>query len=522
MSETAAFAYDKVLYPNYLHAQTHPDRLATMTRFFGVDAKPVENCRVLELGCGTGSSLLSFALDLPESRFVGIDLSEKQIEIGKTAAEAVGLKNLEFRQGDIMEISREEYGEFDYIIAHGLYSWVPEPVRDQILKICREILAPNGVAFISYNTLPGCHFRQMAREMMLFYTRDISAPIEKVQQSLGFLKFVADSALSDKVHKKVLEEEFKKLSKRGFENIFHDDLSEINYPLYFHQFIDHAKKHDLQFVTEVEYFPTQNGIYPREVMDVLHQISDDVIALEQYLDFIEGRLFRHTLLCHKEVELNRLPDAKILREVRISSPLRPASEKPELASSKHEVFVGGKDEAIEINHPLTKAAFFYLGKIWKDSTTFDELVEACRELLSSESGAEIEIDEQKERELGEMIFQIYAPSFLRFHTHQPAFAAKPGEKPVASALARWQSRFDDTVSTLLCTQFIIKDDLGKELLRLLDGTRDRSRLIDDMTDFIRSEKFAQPADVKKHLIQNLPEQLERSLNIFAEKALLVS
>ena len=83
MTEAAMFSYDRILYPNYLHTQTHPDRLATMTKFFGMNAKPVENCRVLELGCGTGSRLLSFAYDLPDSEFVGIDLSEKTNRIGK-------------------------------------------------------------------------------------------------------------------------------------------------------------------------------------------------------------------------------------------------------------------------------------------------------------------------------------------------------------------------------------------------------------------------------------------------------
>src|SRR5689334_7288033 len=99
MSENTPFAYDNVIYPNYLHTQTHPDRLATMSSFLGLKPKPVENCRVLELGCGTGSSLLSFANDLRESEFIGIDLSEKQIEIGNRAVREIGLTNLKLLHG---------------------------------------------------------------------------------------------------------------------------------------------------------------------------------------------------------------------------------------------------------------------------------------------------------------------------------------------------------------------------------------------------------------------------------------
>ena len=77
----------------------------TLTKFFGVSPKSVENCRVLELGCGTGSSMLSFAYDLPGSEFIGIDLSEKQIEVGNIPVKAIGLENMKLIQGDIMQIN---------------------------------------------------------------------------------------------------------------------------------------------------------------------------------------------------------------------------------------------------------------------------------------------------------------------------------------------------------------------------------------------------------------------------------
>jgi SAM-dependent methyltransferase len=521
MSEKPLFAYDKVLYPNYVHPQTHPDRLATMTKFFGVEPKPVENCRVLELGCGTGSSLLSFGFDLPGSEFIGFDLSEKQIELGKRAVEEIGIKNVSLRQGDILEINRENLGEFDYIIAHGLYSWVPDAVRDQILKICGEMLAPQGVAFISYNAYPGCHYRRMVRDMMNFHTKNLTSPREKVGQSLGLIEFITDAAGYEKVHHAVLEDEFKNLTERNFENIYHDDLSDFNHPVYFHEFAAHAEKHDLQFVTEVEYFNAK--INSKEVLEVLEKISGgNIIVFEQYLDFIKGRRFRQSLLCRKEVSISTRPDPEVLRRIRIASPVHPVSEKPELATGKHEHFAGEKTEKIEIDHPLTKAALFHLGQIWARSISFDELVSASQRLLAEESGANFEITKKDTDILTEVLFHVFCSGLLRLHVHEPVYTTTVSEKPLASPIARWQAEHSDLITTLLCTAIAVQDDIGRELVKLLDGTRDRRQLIADLTDFINSEKFDQPDEIKQKLIRDLPAHLEDNLAAFAEMALLLA
>lgn len=522
MAESSIFAYDKVLYPNYLHTQTHPDRLATMTKFFGVKPKPVEKCRVLELGCGTGSSLLSFAYDLSESEFIGIDLSEKQIEIGQKAVEGIGLKNLTLQQDDILKINRERYGEFDYIIAHGIYSWVPDDVRDQILKICREMLAEQGVAFVSYNALPGAHFSLMAREMMLFHTKNLTSVDEKVNESLGLLKFIADSSSPDKTYHQVLQDELKKLSERNFSNIYHDELADFYKPVYFHEFVAHAHQHDLQFVTEVEHFTTKELSYSKEILETLSEISDNVIALEQYLDFIKGRRFRQTLLCKKELDLHRHPDPMVLRQVRIASPMKNLSETPNLSGNKHEVFVTEDKGKIEIDNPLTKAVLFYLGQIWTRSASFDELIEKAELLLSEEKGESIEISEREKEILTDILFQVFCSGMIRFHVHEPVYSAEVSEKPEASLLARWQVENNEAVSTLLSTTVAIQDSLGRELVRLLDGTRDHDQLVKDLSVFVNSDKFEQPDDVKTRILQALPLQLATNLKHFADMALLIA
>ena len=160
--------YDEVLYPNSPFAQTHPDRLATLAILFGMDPAPLPRCRVLEIGCGNGENLIPMAFQYPAAEFLGIDAAGIAIDAGNQEIATLGLANLRLQHRDIMDAG-PELGTFDYVIAHGFYSWVPEPVRDKMLAIVQASLAPQGVAFVSYNALPGGRLRQMFREMMLFH-----------------------------------------------------------------------------------------------------------------------------------------------------------------------------------------------------------------------------------------------------------------------------------------------------------------------------------------------------------------
>jgi cyclopropane fatty-acyl-phospholipid synthase-like methyltransferase len=148
--------YNEVLYETSPRFATHPDRLAAVARLFGMEAAPVDRCRYLEIGCGNGTQIASMAYHLPESRFVGVDLAEVPLATGQRMRATLEIANLTLRLGDLCDIG-EDLGEFDYIVAHGVYSWVPADVRDALLRVCQKHLAHNGVAYISYNKLPGHH-----------------------------------------------------------------------------------------------------------------------------------------------------------------------------------------------------------------------------------------------------------------------------------------------------------------------------------------------------------------------------
>src|SRR5258708_5874366 len=183
--EAAGFgqnAYDKVLYPISSFPQTHPSRLATVAFLRGVRPTPIDRCRVLELGCGACRNLIPMAFHLPNSEFVGLDLARNPIASGRAFVAELGLRNIALHPIDFCQATEEQFGKFDYIIAHGVYSWVPQPVRERLLGVCREMLNPQGVAYVSYNAYPGNHFRDLVRGMMRFQASCFETPGEKIGQ----------------------------------------------------------------------------------------------------------------------------------------------------------------------------------------------------------------------------------------------------------------------------------------------------------------------------------------------------
>src|SRR5438034_569650 len=185
-------SYDQIPYPSRAFPATHPDRLYTVARLSGMNPTPVERCRVLEIGCAAGGNLMPMAETLPQSTFVGLDFSTRQIATGNEIVSALGLKNIQLLHKDIMDVG-PELGSFDYIIAHGVYSWVPERVRDRLLDICDKRLVPNGVAYISYNVYPGWALRRSIRDLMHFHVRNVADSAQQAAQSRELLMFLAAS-----------------------------------------------------------------------------------------------------------------------------------------------------------------------------------------------------------------------------------------------------------------------------------------------------------------------------------------
>lgn len=509
------FSYDAIAYPSKIFSQTNPDNLAVMAKLFGMNPANAENCRVLELGCGNGSNLFAQAFIFPSSEFVGIDLSAGHIKDAKKGAEELSLSNISFHQIDVMEMNAKEFGKFDYIIAHGLISWIPEIVREKVFEIYRAMLAPNGVGYISYNTFPGGHIRDMARRIMRHHTRTTIDPTEKVQKAMSFLAFLVEHSTEKIAFQPFLERELERHFAHETADVYHDDLAEFYQPQYFYEFVETLGKNGLQFLSEAEITAMSMHSFSPEVREMMETL-DDIVEREQYMDFLRGRFFRQTLVCHQEVQLRRQIEPSILKDFYISSPIRPLNENPDLAARKVEKFVGRKDAGVEIDHSLTKAALVYLGEIWANSADFNELIENARRILE-EKGFISDDWEKEQNILTQILWQIYySTGLIEININRRKISTQASEKPKVNRLAAWQIKRGKNISTLVGASIKIDDDIAQHLIELMDGTRTRTELLEEMTGFIEN---IEEMPNKQEFLDNLSGWMEHNIAHSARMAL---
>ena len=467
--------YDELPYDCLPFAQTHPARLATLALLFGLKPPAVETCRVLELGCGNGNNLIPMASALPGARFTGVDLSARQVADGQALIAAAGLANIELRHADVASIGAHD-GTFDYIVAHGLYSWVPPQVRDRVLAICRANLAPNGVAYVSYNTLPGWSSNGMIRDMMLYQARDIQDPAGRMRAGRGLLDFLA-RAIPDTPYGALAREEIAFIQQQPDEYVAHDHMGECNDPVYFHQFAEHAARHRLQYLAEAEFSTMGLDGLPPQTVAAMKKLAPDVVAFEQLTDILRHRSFRQTLLVHDHVKIDRRLGAHSVAPFAIASPVTVAPRSLASPANAPVAFVARNGKRFGIGSELTRAALLHLVERWPESVRFADLYEAVRRAVPAAPGMP---GDGGRATLAAEVLQLYAAGIAELRAWDPEPSATICERPLASHLARLQARRGGELTTLLHHPLRL-DPLERALVPLLDGKRDLAMLADALT-----------------------------------------
>jgi SAM-dependent methyltransferase len=454
--------YDVVAYPHRPFSQMHPDRLAVLGRMFGMQPASPDKCRVLEMGCGSGGNLIPLADHFPDSTFWGVDLAPTAIEMGRKRIDALGLKNIQLSAMDLLDFPAGDF-QFDYIVAHGLLSWVPAPVRDKIFEICQRHLAPQGIAYISYNAYPGCHIRAMWRDMMLFHTRQFPKPEDKIQQAKGIWQLVAHGTVRDDAGHKLAQEEFAKRLEGPDTAIFHDDLAPFWQPFYFHEFASIAGQHGMQYLGEANYSEMQpTGLNPQASQALDAVAKAGIVLYEQYLDFFKMRRFRQTLLCREDVALHRPVDPAVFEQFHFSGPVQIVPNEDADAPEGAVSFQNGINKVtVTTNNPVTIPAITAIANAWPCSLTFDE--------LASASGGHRKV-------LAEVLHAFYTSQFLNVHAIPRKLANTVSEKPEAWRIARLEASLDRSIPHFHHGSIELEDDYVRKLITLLDGTRTHAEL----------------------------------------------
>ncbi len=514
-----ADSYDAIPYESTPLPDTHPGHLACLARLYGVDSVAPTRCNVLELGCASGGNLIPMAARLPNSNFLGIELSPEQAMEGAARVRDLGLSNCEIRQADILDLEDEGL-RFDYIITHGVYSWAPPQVRTRIMELSSQLLSPNGVAYISYNALPGWRMRGMLRDMLLYQVRDIEAPVARLKAAQNYLSLL-ESGLgeSDEVHSFYLKQEIERIHHSHPSYLYHEYLEAYNEPVLLTDFIEQARRYGLDYVSDIV-LKMQLPAFLGEAAERLLSAIDDPVERLQQADFLVNRNFHQSLLCHQDMQPSRSPDLEQLRHFAWISDLQPP-KKLDLRRNKPAPFSHQAGEKHQVFHPLTKALIAQLADHFPAPVPFSYLLSEAKKRVRGNGGDPFA---DQEHELLEELLTLYAQGII--HARPLDMAESP------SLLSPWQMdpvvrngilRGDSHIPTIHHSSINL-DPFATRAIAYLDGKTDNERLLLKlMTDFQPGgalEGLVDPGMSYDELASHLKYHLEQLLSLFRKHGVL--
>jgi len=368
--------YNRQPYTSNPFSYTAPAHLRAAAHVYGVETVALRQARVLELGCAAGGNLIPFAALHPQAQAVGVDLSSVQIEQGQALVKHMGLLNVRLHAMSISDIT-PEFGQFDYIIVHGVFSWVPPEVRQDILRVCRENLSPSGVAYISYNTYPGWKAGEIVRDAMLLHSH-FADDDQKVDSAKAMLTLLSDGLAASNPLRPSLQGAVQQLRTHSDYYIAHEYLETFNSPCYFAEFADAAQQAGLTHVGDSEPRLENSQIFGLNV-----QLNHSLIALgqnrlmrQQYLDFAVGRNFRKSILVHadRENEISISPDMSRLVDLRFAGYFEP-TKKNDDASDQMRAYKTARGELLHVDNAGLQVALEALHQAWPQAVSGQEIVQ---------------------------------------------------------------------------------------------------------------------------------------------------
>ena len=442
LTELEATVYDTVAYPTAIFTQTHPDRLAALARLHDIAAADAGAARVLEVGCGDGMNLLAMAAAAPEASFTGFDLAPTVIERGRSRAAAAGLRNVDLEVRDVVEAAGELEGEFDYIIAHGLYAWVPSQVREALLMLIGRMLAPAGIAFVSYNTLPGGYFRMAVRDLMRHFIPPDAGPERMLRTAREVLRQFAEPKPDDGPAMAAYRHQAMRTLEQPDGLLFHDELGSEYHPQLHSDVCAAAKREGLIYLGDTGRGRFDDGFLPEGVAPE-SDVQAQIVALAQERDFMELRYFRRSLFVRAEARPRRTFEAAAVRDLWASS----------RCAREGDGWRGEEGTQFSVRDPMLAEAL-------------DRLAQARPARLPV---AELDLDDDRLRPL----LQLFDLGPVALHSGPAPFATSPPERPSLSPLARALiGEGIENLCTLDHSTVRIEDPVLRHFLAGLDGCRD--------------------------------------------------
>jgi len=494
-------SYDDLPYDSLPLPETQPDFLAAIAGLHGYVAPHPRRARVLELGCASGGNLIPLAFQYAEAEFVGIELSRVQAEAGAQFIAQLGLNNVRILHADLAALP-PGLGSFDYIIAHGVFSWVPPEVQRALLNVCRDYLSPQGLAYISFNVTAGWEKIWPLREALLTRT-DASLPApQRVAQAREVL-----AELANEWHDPMLLREIAHLQAAAPSYLFHEFLAEYNAPMRFVDFAAQLAQAGLRYVGEAG---------PRRALvelDDTHYLAPAAVAerwldAEASLDDMLHTRFRRALVSRRDATLAQPPQAAALDQRAFYCDLHSDAE-IDLDGDCTQDFINAGGNRFGVSPPLLKAALMALSAEYPAALSYDAVVLAAHACMDH-FDATGKRDENQFREALFSLVMLHGVSVAYASTTPATDFASP---PHAHALARLQAASPDWAVSGAWQVGLELDAAGRTLLGLFDGKQNLPQL----THTMQCVLVEQGIELQTENVQALVEQ---QLALFTRQGLL--
>ncbi len=457
--------YDELPYDRLPMPETEPDFLAALALLHGFKTADARCARVLELGCAQGGNLIPMAARYPGSAFVGIDLSRVQVEEGQVFITQAGLGNIRLLHGDIAALP-DDLGEFDFIIAHGVYSWIPEFVRDALRAACRRLLKPQGVAYVSFNVEAGWKTYGQIRRVLLAQDNPALPPMQRVEQARNRLS-------AQPFESAALQKEAQYLLTASPSYVFHEYLSEINQPFSFTAFMQNADAQGLRYLGEAG--PRR----ARVALDNDWGLSAETryerwLEAESSLDGALDTRFRRALLVRSDTALPQPQDANCLNGLAFSAELS-CDDELDFAEASTQTFQTRSQEKLPVSHPLLKAFLVVLSGEWPGVLDYQTALSKAH-VFAREYG----YDGSAEETFNEALLDFAQLHGVRLHRNSDAALSENSDQPLATALAHAQAQSPVWPVSNAFHQALDLDEWGRWLLTALDGKTSQQQLADGL------------------------------------------
>ena len=500
---------------------SQPQHLAALATLFGLDPPDVDRASVLELGCASAGNIIPLAARFPRASFRGIDLSQRHIDEGHQRIVELALENISLQQGDLTTLDLAGQ-RFDYVICHGVFSWVPRAAQDAIFRICRQTLAPNGIATISYNVLPGWHLRMVIRDLCRRYAGTEGSPQRRVARARAALQQIAEASNETEPYGQLLRLEARRLKDVPSAYIMGEFLTRDNAPCHVGDFIKRAADNELDYLCEADLSAAvPPGLNPAIRSRIASIAATDRPAAEQHIDFLTGRLFRSSILVRRQsaTRLPAAPDPDRLRPLHVASPLRLDAAQ---GSDQLAVFTDPQARPISTGDPLIQRALARLAAAYPATLALDEL--AADPERDSDGVAD---DEARIRRA---VLTIVLAGRATVSVLPLRVGRAVQERPRVWPVARVEAASIQPWITTLRHGSAPAHPLLRVLLPHLDGTSDRTALRARLVEAFQTGALRVPelpadqpppsperlAEVAEHTVEQILHHLERNALLEAE------